>query len=701
MPSKTIKRIISFLLLFITAIIFVSPTFGQTPDLATTYFPILHGPPPEPPAWIGPDGGYVIAIAIAPSQPEIIYAGTWGSGIFKSTDGGATWIWKSQGLETPYINSMAVDPDDPQTVYAGTYKGKVYKTVDGAETWFQSSTNIQPEAIVYSMVIDPLNPQRIYIGTRGISDNNTPPWQGTLYRTTDAGDTWAPALTDVGGSSEQDWAYSVTLHPRFPNIVFAATHEHGAYRSTDYGKHWESVNAGVTDFSSRAVVIDPHSSENNAIVYMGVWKYTGVYKSTNGGDSWTLKDNGSSEARIYSMAIDPKNSDQVYASTFSIGVIKTKNGGDSWYTAGLANEEVASTAVNPQNPNFLYSGTNGGGLYRSENAGGSWTHSQKGLHATRVRAAAVALGDSNRLFASIFEDGVFQTLDGGENWSRLGAGLNSETVRGLVTNPANPAYLFALTETAGLQRCDLNGACWQQIEISFPAISQMQAISNVDDPFAQLPLLEPWEEDETPNPTATSQNPALLSLVFAPADPQIAYLGTAGAGLYKSQDNGHTWQPSGLAGETIVGIAVHPQDPETLFAATAGTVLQSINGGLDWMDLGLAGLEIYMLALDSNADIYAGTNDGVYGYSLTGWTRLGLEGIVVTALRSHPTEAGWLYAGTNNGLYISRDAGQTWESGPQHLSGVTISDISFDPNNPAYVYISTTTHGVMRIKDVP
>jgi ligand-binding sensor domain-containing protein len=125
-------------------------------------------------------------------------------------------------------------------------------------------------------------------------------------------------------------------------------------------------------------------------------------------------------------------------------------------------------------------------------------------------------------------------------------------------------------------------------------------------------------------------------------------------------------------------------------------VLHSNNGGLNWGNLGLADLEIYALALDSNATIYAGTNNGIYHYSAGGWAHLGLGGLAVTEVRSHPTEPGWLYAGTTNGLYTSHDAGQSWEAGPQHLNGLTVLSISFDPTNPDDVYISTKTHGVLR-----
>jgi len=182
-----------------------APVSGQTSNTNLVYLPTILNPP-EPPVWVGPDGGSIISIDVADSDPLIVYAGTGGSGVFKSTDGGITWVWKSQGLANRSIYSIAVDPHNPGIAYAGTYKGKVYKTVDGGESWFQSSTNIQDQAIVYSIVIDPINSDKVFIGTRGVSNGGKPPWNGVLYRSTDEGSSWVPVLTNVGGSSEEDWA---------------------------------------------------------------------------------------------------------------------------------------------------------------------------------------------------------------------------------------------------------------------------------------------------------------------------------------------------------------------------------------------------------------------------------------------------------------------------------------------------------------
>ena len=666
---------------------------GRANDHYFSYLPVVLKPP-EAPAWIGPDGGFVIAVAVAPSQTSTIYAGTWGSGIYKSTDSGATWVWKSQGLGHPFINSLAIDPHNAQIVYAGTYKGKVYKSIDGGENWFQSSTNIQEDAIVYSIVIDSLDSENIFIGTRGLSNDGGPPWNGVLYRSTDAGNTWVPKLTDVGGSAQEDWVYSVTLHPRYPHLVFAATHEHGIYRSLDFGKHWEPVNAGITSMSTRGIVVNPGSSEMFPTLYTGVWKWEGVFRSNNGGLVWFQENDSSHDTRIYSLSINPQAGSTVYAATFSGGVLKTSDGGRNWSIVGLEDYEVPTTAVDPEYPGFLYAGTNGNGLYKSTDAGDTWKPSQNGLHATQVNAFQVSPTNLHPFYAAPASEGVKYSSDGGQTWNRLGSDLSHLEIYGLEIPPHQPQIILALTSTDGLYRCNLQGTCWEKVQISLPLSAQFTI--EAGHPFWK-PALQ--EELSDPSPMAVMGTPALLALKFSPSNSQIAFLGTSSAGVYKSVDGGHTWSPSGLSNHQVSSLAIDLNNPNLVYAASSTQVWSSANGGGNWTDTGLSGVNIYALAVDQAGNLYAGTSNGIYQRAFAGWAHLGLAGLPVTDLIARPDKIGWLYAGTSDGLHISRDAGQTWDRGPAELNGITVRGITFNPTDPSYIFVSTQTQGVLRLQD--
>ena len=114
---------------------------------------------------IGPDGGDIYALAIDPSTPQTIYAGTYDDGVFKSTNGGTSWTPITSGLTETYIYSLAINPKAPQTIYAGA-GGGIFKSTNGGTSWTQVSSGLTSN-IVYSLAINPSNPQIVYAGSRG------------------------------------------------------------------------------------------------------------------------------------------------------------------------------------------------------------------------------------------------------------------------------------------------------------------------------------------------------------------------------------------------------------------------------------------------------------------------------------------------------------------------------------------------------
>src|SRR5512135_3396669 len=138
-----LKRIlIPVIILLILLATGQSKSAGQTLTL-NSFLPLIVQ---NRSGWIGPDGGTIVALAIDPSNPQTVYAGSYGSGVFKSLDGGTTWQAASQGLTNLYIYSLAIDPTHPATVYAGTYRSQVYKSEDGGKTWHWSGNGMQASA---------------------------------------------------------------------------------------------------------------------------------------------------------------------------------------------------------------------------------------------------------------------------------------------------------------------------------------------------------------------------------------------------------------------------------------------------------------------------------------------------------------------------------------------------------------------------
>jgi hypothetical protein len=131
---------------------------------------------------------------------------------------------------------------------------------------------LQDEAIVYSIAVDPLNTQNVYIATRGISNQGAPPWRGVVYKSTNAGETWLPSLTNVGGETIQDWVYSLSIHPTSPSVIYAAAQSKGLTATWMLVSPGRWLN-GITDNSGRAIAMDPLSNLPATIYWRMAWRW--------------------------------------------------------------------------------------------------------------------------------------------------------------------------------------------------------------------------------------------------------------------------------------------------------------------------------------------------------------------------------------------------------------------------------------------
>ena len=696
MPPKFNRILIPFILVGLLSLGGQIISAAQAPT-TRSYFPIISL---DPSGWIGPYGGYIVAAAVDPSNPLVVYIGSWGSGVFKSLDGGLTWHSINLGLTNLYINSLAIDPTHPSTIYAGTYHSQVYKSQDGGNSWVWSGSGMQDQAVVYTIAIDPFETSTIYAGTRGISNNNNPPWSGVVYKSDDAGDTWIPELTNVGGEDAQDWVYSLVVDPNAHDTIYAATHEHGPYKSSDYGGTWSTIQNGINNLSGRAILISPDYSHGTTLFY-GVWHFDTVYKSLNAGGSWFLPDPEIPWAKVYSIAINPIDTVIVYLATFDQGIMKTMDGGLTWIPSGLQADPIYNVVINPISSENLFAGTYGDGLYRSLDAGSGWQSSNTGIENSMVTSIVLSPTNPATIYTSLFGAGVYQSTNRGQTWSEVNVGLSDKFVHDLVRNPAQPWLLYAMTDTGGLYLNDLNaGNGWVSIGQGLPLTGTHTPAFPADHPFATREMQEAFATplETTTNSQLTSVN--LLTMIYAPSNPQIAYLGTGGSGVYRSINGGAGWQPAGLGGESILDLAVDQADSNLVYAVTdiPGRIKISTNGGTTWMD-SYQPLIFYSLEASpiKSHDLYAGTNNGIYRYYSSSWTLIGLPGQEVTSLMIDPSQANLIYAGTTSGAYYSLDEGHTWNFVDERLRNQTIQSISIDPTTPNLVYFGTKTHGIFLV----
>jgi hypothetical protein len=330
-----------------------------------------------------------------------------------------------------------------------------------------------------------------------------------------------------------------------------------------------------------------------------------------------------------------------------------------------------------------------------------------GLNASTVSSLAVRLGDSSDLVAALTPGWVARSTDGGATWFDYHTGIRDKYVHHLVTHPTLPQFLYALTESSGLYLRDIGGwGTWIRVDENLPssAVLSSKGMKTSDLPGSLVDFIFPGAASQSVQPKSIDGTPPLLVMTFAPTDPLTAYLGTEGSGIFKSNDDGATWTPSGLSTLTVRDIAISPTDAEMVYAATdgSGSVYLSPDDGDNWGNLLLPGVTAYSLAVPTTDpdSLYAGTSNGVYFFDGIGWIGSGLSGFEVYDLVIHPSDSETIYAATNNSAFISFDGGNSWDLVTEELLGIRVESIRIDANDPGVVYFTTQAHGVLRVSGI-
>ena len=274
----------------------------------------------------GPDGGYVGVVevlAVDPLTSSTLYAGTNAGGAFKSTDAGANWTAVNTGLPAnAEVSALAVDPLTPTTLYAVTNGVGVFKSTDAAATW--EATSLTGTTSGHSaLAIDPLTPSTVYAVAGAES----------IFKSTDAGASWtgtSPACTPTilcAGS-----VHALAIDPITPSTLYAGTGR-GVYKTTDAGGTW---NPAITIANVAALAIDPLTPST---VYGAAGS---VFKSTDAGATWGPANTGLPNSDVFALATDPLVPRTLYAvaggsggATVPRSVFKSTDAGTTWRAADM------------------------------------------------------------------------------------------------------------------------------------------------------------------------------------------------------------------------------------------------------------------------------------------------------------------------------------------------------------------------------
>jgi len=369
------------------------------------------------------------ALALAPSNPQTLYLGLYGKGVYKSVDAAATWMPMNgeRGVMLgQYVTSLTIDPENEEHVFVSTENG-IYRTADGGRTWIEANAGMPTRDV---RVIGFTAADELYAGTRGYGlyrwqtsgSLNTGSWQAQspvgqwgviwplwddrpryqysdllihetngqqmmfgcfpagIYTSSDGGQSWRES--NVGWTL--DGVFSLVSHPLNPDIVFAGTYN-GVNRSLDFGEHWETWSNGWPGeqwvfrvaFDPRDPDVMVACSKNGENEGTGRQEFRGtVMKSTNRGASWfPITEGLSLDQEFYDIIVDPVNPDVFYLAAQHDGMFVSVDAGSTWHpwNQGLDGKVPATNGNNvtrvlalSSDHRYLYFGTAGAGVYRRE-----------------------------------------------------------------------------------------------------------------------------------------------------------------------------------------------------------------------------------------------------------------------------------------------------------------------------------------------
>ena len=379
--------------------------------------------------------GRVTAIAVDPTNHQVIYVGAARGGVWKTIDGGRHWTAKSDNEVSLAIGALAIAPSDTQVIYVGTGEGNL-------ERYVQS----------YALSSSPDN----YLGN------------GVL-KSTDGGDTW----TNQGAANLTGAAfYGIAVHPTNANIAYAATSS-GLFRTTDGGNNWTALSNGLpaittTIIGATDVAIHPSAPDT---VYAAFFA-DGVYKTTNSGaanPSWTKQTSvlpAGGVGRI-ALSVSPSSPSTVYA-LFSDGaesikgIFRSTTGGGTWTSLGIAAASLANItgsssytlniAVDPTTPDIVYiSGTS---LFKAvrNTLANAWSLTEIGANIHPDNHAFAFDPASHLSIYAGSDGGIYKSIDGGATWSdSINRGLCITQFEMIDHHPTSDAVLIGGTQDNGTE----------------------------------------------------------------------------------------------------------------------------------------------------------------------------------------------------------------------------------------------------------
>jgi len=659
---------------------------------------------------IGPAnvGGRTLSLAVHPTNPNILFAGSASGGLWKTTvGGGGADAWDQVDIGEPVlgVSTIAIDPADPNVMYIGTgeaydyedsmggevirvtrgsYGMGIFKTTDGGATWSKSlDWTYQQSKGVWMVQIHPTDSDTLYAAT---TDG--------IYKTTDAGATWNLVHSVIMGMD-------VRIHPTTPDTVFAAhgnfsSTGRGIYRSTNAGASWTKLTSGLpSTWSGKCQLAIAPTSPN--IVFASIANESagrGLYKSTDTGNSWSRVNSTDYPAYqgwySHYVVVSPFNANTLFVG--GIEIWRSTNGGSSlsqkssWYDVYMgtsppegpiggpnyAHADHHFAIWHPTDPNTVFFASDGG-VFRSTDLGENFESLIGGYQTSQFYNGFASSVDNADFAMGGLQDNFTVIYEGTEAWRRVIGGDGSWNA----INPLDYHTLFGSYYYLNIWRSRDAGDNWS-------------VVSPPDQSGDYSAFVAPY--------------------VLCPGQPTTLYAGRSR--VYRSNNEGSSWFATNggavlSSGNPVLVLDVSATSPDTAYAATApisgrSRVFTTRNGGTSWIEITGSLPDRYPgdLAVDPNdaqhvyvtflgfgvSHVFKSVNGGDTWTDISG----GLPDIPTSAVAVDPNHPEVVYVGTDLGVYISVDGGSNWDTFTDGMPQGMVNDLDIDGPRER---IRAATHG--------
>ena len=679
---------------------------------------------------IGPAimGGRIDDFAVVEGRPSTFYVATASGGLWKTINNGVTFEPLFDGQEVSSIGAVAIAPSDPSILYVGTGEANnrqssswgngVYGTLDGGKTW--THLGLADTHHIGRVLVHPTNPDVVYVAALGHLWG--PSKERGLFRTSDGGKTW----TNTKFVDEDTGFVDVAMDPESPQTLYAASYQRrrtpfgyngggpgsGLWKTTDGGATWTKLTEGLPKEGDVGRIGLAVYRRDPRIVYALVEhaRQGGIYRSEDKGATWKKMSDTNPRPSYYSQVrVDPGNDQRVWV--LGAPLFLSEDGGKTFRqdVGQKIHGDYHALWIDPTDSNHILAGSDGG-IHISYDRARSWDYVNT-IPLAQLYEVSYDMQKPYRVCGGLQDNGswcgpsrtLYQQGISNEDWSRVGGGDGFYNV----IDPSDPDVVYTESQDGNVSRFDGRTSERRGIRPEAPAGERYRfnwnspiVVSRYDSDtiyyggnrvFASKDRGDTWttvSPDLTNNAERDkmtifgkvakdmlSRNDGVVhfgtvtTLAESPARAGILWAGTDDGNVQVSRDGGGTWARAKLPAGVPAGTYVSRVEPSRSREGAAYLALDGHRG-------------------DDYAPYLFRTDD--FGQSWRSVSGDLPRGQVVHVVREHPRNPSLLFAGTEHGLFVSWSGGGSWTRVRGKLPTVPVFDVQVHPRDNDLI---VATHG--------